>query len=509
MAQNRIPFTLLALIILTYLAVAGLYAVRTPDWQTPDEPAHYNYTRQLVENGKVPMIESGDWDQAYLGELTSNRFAPETLANLDAVQYEDHQPPFYYMLAAPIYALTNGNLTALRLLSVLIGLIIIVSAYGIGRAIYPDRPQIGLGAAAFVAFLPQHVAFLAAANNDALGWALVALILWGTVLYLKPHPPAPSPIHREGEGNNAFKSPLHWLERGFRGEVKIWHLGLLVGIGFITKATTYFMAGIVMVAILLHYLSLRPSPLRWGGDGGGDWLRQLVREVGLLLLPALILGGVWWLHNMDVYGVPDFLGLRAHDAVVIGQPRTADFIAANGWSAYLDKAARETFQSFFSQAGWMALPLQGIYYVVFGAFLLFALAGLFLVPFNKLIGRTPPQPLPNMRRDQDKPDFSPSLSSGRGLGGGVSGYLRSIWIILILTIALSILAYLYYNSEFLQLQGRYMYPLLIPLGIILALGLDSWRRILKLAWWLVPLVFFALALFDVWLLWRVIVPNLS
>ncbi|MBC7871439.1 MAG: glycosyltransferase family 39 protein, partial [Chitinophagaceae bacterium] len=185
MAQDRTSKPLLALIILTYLAVGGLYALRTPDWQTPDEPAHYNYTRQLVESGKVPMIESGDWDQAYLGELTSSRFAPETLANLDTVQYEDHQPPFYYMLAAPVYALSNGDLTALRLFSVLIGLIILVSAYGIGKAMFPERSQIGLGAAAFVAFLPQHVAFLAAANNDALGWALVALMLWGTVVYLK------------------------------------------------------------------------------------------------------------------------------------------------------------------------------------------------------------------------------------------------------------------------------------------------------------------------------------
>jgi hypothetical protein len=126
---------------------------------------------------------------------------------------------------------------------------------------------------------------------------------------------------------------------------------------------------------------------------------------------------------------------------------------------------------------------------VFGAFLLFALAGLginYLVLTGESVGASHDSPLPSQSTNQ-----------------------RSIWVILILTIILSVLAYLYYNSEFLQLQGRYMYPLLIPVGIILALGLDGWRRIFKLAWWFVPLIFFALAVFDVWLLWRVIVPNLS
>ncbi|MDI6834774.1 MAG: MarR family winged helix-turn-helix transcriptional regulator, partial [Rhizobiaceae bacterium] len=31
-----------------YLALASLYAIRTPAWQAPDEPAHYNYIRQIA-----------------------------------------------------------------------------------------------------------------------------------------------------------------------------------------------------------------------------------------------------------------------------------------------------------------------------------------------------------------------------------------------------------------------------------------------------------------------------
>ena len=39
----------LGLLLLAYLVLGVLFAVRTPPWQAPDEPAHVNYVRQLVE----------------------------------------------------------------------------------------------------------------------------------------------------------------------------------------------------------------------------------------------------------------------------------------------------------------------------------------------------------------------------------------------------------------------------------------------------------------------------
>ncbi|MCA1553249.1 MAG: hypothetical protein LC737_02600, partial [Chloroflexi bacterium] len=55
-------FTLLWL----YLALAALYALNTPPWQVPDEPAHYNYIRTIAEQGTLPVLQVGDYDQAYL-----------------------------------------------------------------------------------------------------------------------------------------------------------------------------------------------------------------------------------------------------------------------------------------------------------------------------------------------------------------------------------------------------------------------------------------------------------
>ena len=61
----------LALIVIAYLAIASLYAVRVPAWQAPDEPAHYNYVHELASTGQLPVLRMGDYDQAYLEQLTS------------------------------------------------------------------------------------------------------------------------------------------------------------------------------------------------------------------------------------------------------------------------------------------------------------------------------------------------------------------------------------------------------------------------------------------------------
>ena len=56
-------------------------------------------------------------------------------------------------------------------------------------------------------------------------------------------------------------------------------------------------------------------------------------SAGRLLLPALLLGGLWFARDAFTYGATDWLGLARHNAVVVGQPRTLElypnyFVAA-------------------------------------------------------------------------------------------------------------------------------------------------------------------------------------
>lgn len=441
----------LVLVMLAYLVVGTLFAVYTPDWQAPDEPAHYNYIAQLAENRRIPVIEAGDWDQGYLDALKGARFAPDLLDDLHRVEYEDHQPPLYYALAVPVFWITDGSLTALRLYSVMCGLLIVWGAYAVARLMYPARYGLALAAASFVAFQPQQMHILASVNNDALAWGIVAVGLAGAVAYVKAGP---------------GREPSPWL------------LGLLVGVGLITKATTYFLAGLIPLAMLL----------RWWSQGRD--LRALMRALVAFLLPALVLGGAWWLRNIAVYGFPDFLGLAAHDAVVVGQPRTADLIERLGFGGYLREIVTVTFNSFWGQFGWMAVPLPRWTYTLIGVWLAISAGGWLLAPWRRHGAST-------TARHQEQ---------------------VHAWIVLGVAVALAVLAYLYYNTEFQQHQGRYMFTLLVPLGLWLALGFDAWQRWLcamapprlrQIGPLLTVLAFWPLALLNIWLLWRVLITNLA
>jgi len=441
---------LLLLLLVAYLLAAGLFAARTPPWQAPDEPAHYNYAAQVARDGCCPVIDAGDWNSAYLDQLKSARFAPELLGNFDTIQYEDHQPPLYYLAQSLIYRLTSGSLTAMRLFSALFGAGTIVCTYFIAILLLPERPQIALGAAALVAFLPQHVAILASVNNDSLAGLVIGLTLLAMLFYLK----------------------------GDR--VKPWHLGILVGIGLLTKVSTLFLLGVVPAAILLKGWSARAQHVMH--------LRTLLTSLITFILPALLLSGIWWMHNINTYGFPDVFGLRRHDLVVADQARTADLIATIGFGPYLSRALETTFNSFWGQFGWMALPLPGWMYPVFLALLMLGGGGLMV----EIIA---------VYRKQTMD------------GKAFASWRRNAWIILTLTAALAVLAYIYYNMVFLQLQGRYLFTGIIPFAIGLVVGVDAWRRLLlsriPSARWLTVALFLSLAPLDIYLIVRIIEPLLK
>jgi len=242
------PFLRVLLVaIVVYAAIGILYAVLTPTWQVPDEPAHYNYVRALAEGRGFPVLEPGDYDQAYLESLKSEGFPPEL--PVESLEYEDHQPPLYYLLAAPVYRLFGGAVLPLRLLSVLFGAGLLVVAFGTVRMIFPARPELALMAAACIAFIPQHVAMTAGVNNDALGELVVGGTLWALVAYI-------------GGGRD-----------------RPWPIGLLLAAVLLTKTTAY---GVVAVAVFAVLVRRRQERQTWG------WA---VGQLAWLLVPALLLPG--------------------------------------------------------------------------------------------------------------------------------------------------------------------------------------------------------------------------
>ena len=65
----RHPRRYLVAVLVGYLLAASLFAVRTPAWQNPDEPAHYNNIAFIAQEHRLPVLQMGDYNQAYLDEL--------------------------------------------------------------------------------------------------------------------------------------------------------------------------------------------------------------------------------------------------------------------------------------------------------------------------------------------------------------------------------------------------------------------------------------------------------
>ncbi len=424
----------LALILLLYLVLGSLYAVYTPPWQAPDEPAHYNYVRYLAEKGQFPVLHMGDYPHAYLEQIKAAGF-PASMS-IDPIRYEFHQPPLYYALLAPVYVLAGGSLTALRLVSVLLGAGIVFLAYALGRRVFPQRPGLALGTAAFVAFLPQHLATVSQVGNDVLAELLLATVLLVLVGLV------------QGNGANAGNEGIRGNEgtqQGIgRGDVQNFKpfvvTGLLLGLILITKTTAYIAVPLAAGALIW----------RWWRERAG--LRRILGEAAAVIWPAALLALPWYARNLSVYGWPDFLGLQRHDAIVLGQTRLADYVAQQGWAAYWQRAAEWTFKSFTGVFGWMGVWLDTRVY--------FALALLGGIALSGGLWRMANQRMANRR-------MAPSAISHR---------LSAISYLLSASAVLTFLAYVWYNTQFLQHQGRYLFTALIPIGLGFAAG---WDRVVR------------------------------
>ncbi len=389
----------LAGLVASYLILGTAYAVGTPKWETPDEPAHYNYIVHLATAGQLPILQAGDYNAGELERLKAAKF-PDGMS-IDGVRYEFHQPPLFYLLALPIYRVSetlplNSRVILLRLVSVLLGALVLVTAYTTAREIFPDREAYALGTAAFAATVPMHIAMTAAVNNDTLAELVLSALVLFSIKRLKDEIPV-------------------------RRYVVV--MGLLFGLGLLTKVTVYVAAAIMAAA----------EAGRWW-TGKRD-LRQSAGALAGIFALSLAIGGWWFWRNAQVYGDFDLLGRARHDLVVMGQPRTV-----LGWPAAV-KFITVTFKSFWAQFGWMGLLVDNRIYLAL--FLLCALASLGLIIY--LVRR-----------------FA-GLSSMQKWGLGL----------LALSFLLIFGGMVQYNLTFDQSQGRYLFPAIIPLGLFFVVGLDE------------------------------------
>ncbi|HEY3290324.1 MAG TPA: glycosyltransferase family 39 protein [Anaerolineae bacterium] len=465
----------LLVVLAVYLVIGGLFAVLIPPWQVPDEPAHYNYVRQLAQTGAYPVISIGDYNQDLIGTQIAPPDARPTVS-LDAVQYEDHQPLLFYTLAVPVFLMFNGALIPLRLFSLLIGAFVIVFAYLAILAIFPEHRTIAAFAAAFIALLPQHVFMMSGFNNDSLSEALIALTVYLSVRLIL-------------ESGEAERRRISCSPFPLRSSAPLLLLSIVVGLAFLTKAQAYLALPIAVFSVFVAGYRKQP-------------LAQVLRSVILVIVIAVVIGLPWWIHGLQVYGGTDVLGLQRHNLVVAGQPTTAEWIAQYGWSGLLSRMAQFTFQSFWGKFGWMSIVLDRRFYLMFLGVTVVSVV-LFLAWWA--------HGLSAQRRLKGKTETTSGAS------------IYSPWLVLtheqklaldmLAVLALGAVAgFIWYNLQFVQHQGRYLYSGLIPIGLGISLGwhfiLSRRALALRLQRWLWLALLLAFVALDAHLLFRVILPAM-
>ena len=379
----------LCVILILFVCVGLLYSINTPVYEGSDEPAHFAYVRSLAGGNGLPLLD---------------------LQPGGAVNYEAHQPPLYYAAAAvatfwidtrdaaalgranphrtfdPL-ALSNRNefvhthaesfpyrgttlaIHMARLVSLLFGAGALIATYGMAHSLFPARPEVWAGAAAFVAFLPQFDFSSTVVSNDSAVTCLVALALWQLARI------AARTAARSGVRPERAPSPPHCLcPRRTRPRVRqggkpcpcrrdVVLLGLLLGLAPLAKES-----GLALLPFVLLLL----VPLMWLRAG---W-RAALSSVLIVALAFLLAAGWWYVVRHAALG---FWVGSSDSATPIATPLTLEGLLAQ-W--------QEIEISFWGLFGWNIVPLPQPVYDSLHWVSVLALAGLAVfVALRKAKGR--------------------------------------------------------------------------------------------------------------------------
>lgn len=209
---------------LLFAAIAVADALLVPMGENADEAFHTNYVRMVEQHLALP----------------------------GAGVVEKQQPPLYYLLAASVLKLT-GNLHAVRLLSVALGVLTLLLVFAVARELAPRHRWVPVIAMALVAALPTMQSVSAAISDDALAWAAGAAVIWCTVRLAR----TPQPSTR-----------------------LLVATGAACGVALLAKETAWpLLIPLAAVAV-------------WRLRGAAS-----LRSVAALLLPALLIAGWWFGRN--------------------------------------------------------------------------------------------------------------------------------------------------------------------------------------------------------------------
>jgi 4-amino-4-deoxy-L-arabinose transferase-like glycosyltransferase len=336
---------ILAVILVLFVGLGVAYAFTTPTLEAPDETHHYDYIRSLVNTGSPPGAKEGQKSfsnhaplyyvigalgSAWVGEddldTWRTRYNPYFGYRFGDVGRDNKS--IYFHPDEDRFGASDTwlGIRVVRTISVLMSAVTVWVIYRVGREVFPDRPEMAVGAAGLAAFIPEFL-FISGAVNDDNGAALFgALSLWAMVCIVR---------------------------RGFSPR-RCVGLGLALGLGWLSKLTT---------AALIPTAGLVVALVAWRNRSWRDFLLWGVVVFGV----AALFIAPWSIRQYVLHGDP--IGL-AQEMEGFGEPERSPSLADLWPDLYWLRT------SFWGRLGANQIPLAGWIYIVLDVLTLLALAGL-------------------------------------------------------------------------------------------------------------------------------------
>ncbi|MEP6756485.1 MAG: hypothetical protein ABJA67_13350 [Chthonomonadales bacterium] len=335
--------------------------------------------------------------------------------------YEWHQPPLYYAVAAVVYPL---GYVAMRCISIAFGLGSLILIFLTARQLFPEWPLVAISATGFVGLMPMHQAINATVGNDCLIELLFCFFFY-----------------------NCSQALLTGLTA-----IRAIHIGLIVAGALLTKSNSVIL---LPLAVLLWYFLWRigelPAKLKRGAVTAG-------------LLICILTAG-WYARNYRLYGevtlVKGFMREFEHTQ------RASDWIGQDvvleAWTGRIHQVTGSNM----SRMDYEALIANWTFRSFIAAYTPFAVAKVgaprFLPPNAYLLPAL--LMLAGIVGWLKKVDQSSALNS----------HQKAFAKVLFVGLALVVLSFFGFTLTFFQGQGRYLFPALLPMSILLAYG---WKRLL-------------------------------
>lgn len=336
--------------------------------------------------------------------------------------YEWHQPPLYYSIERILFP---AGPHAGRWMTIVMGLLSTCMVFMFVRRLFPSDPILAVFAMGVSALLPMRQAVYASVGNDAL------LELFCSAIFVAL---APAFTH----GFTARRAAA---------------LGFILGAALLTKANAFLMVPITLFALYLL------------GKIAEETRRAIMLGGVLLFLVAVAATFPLFVRNVQLYGQPlplsafkeEFAHTSKAEPNWIGR-----HVTVNTWTGSLEPS-----DEVMTRAGYLSLLANWTYRTMIGAY----------TP----LGRTASQGVPVF----PEPQFYLIhflLFAAANIGLVRLHFRRKrefnkvqlafIWMMFAF-VGLVALAFAGFTWTYFQAQGRYLYPAMLPLAVLGALGVNS------------------------------------